>query len=264
MKANDASWSARDAIAASLILAVAAIAWQLLAVANGGKNALFVSPRDLTRTAAELIARKGLIRHAGASVALLLTGLTLAIASAVPAGIIIGRNAFARKWVLPLFKALSPVPPIACTPLIVVALGVGPFARVFIVFLGCFFPVLFSTIQGVAAADPRLLMSARVHGASELTVVSKVLFRSAFGSILGGVRIASSMGLVMLVVAELFGGRNGIGYLLMQAKEFLRLPQMLVCALVLGLLGTVLHRSLDLVERRWESWRGGDANDPRD
>jgi len=257
MKKTDGRLSVRLFFTIGLTVIGLLAVWELLSVSSPGKSALFVSPRNLVQTAIDLWVRKHLLWNLATSVLRLMTGLIIAIITSVPAGILIGRSGAARKWILPFFKALSPVPPVAWTPIILVALGVGPISRIFLVYLGCFFPILFSTVQGVLSVEPKLIMSARVHGAGEYTVITRILFRSSLGSIFGGVRIGSSMGLVMLVVAELFGGRTGIGYLLMQAKEFLKMPQMILCMILLGLTGWAVHGIIDLAENCWESWRGG-------
>ena len=83
--------------------------------------------------------------------------------------------------------------------------------KLFLVFLGAFYPILFNTYQAVKDTDPRYIASARVFGASEFSLIVHVYFRNSIGAILMSIRTGLAMGLVMLVVAEIYGGRSGLG-----------------------------------------------------
>ncbi|HAG08894.1 MAG TPA: hypothetical protein DCK87_04935, partial [Desulfotomaculum sp.] len=87
---------------------------------------------------------------------------------------------------------------------------------------GVFYPVLFDTYQGVKDTEPRHIASARVFGASELTLIRRVYLPSALGFVVMGIKIGIALGLVMLVISEMIGAHSGIGWLLIESKDFFR------------------------------------------
>ena len=162
------------------------------------------------------------------------TAFAAAVALAVPIGLLMGWNLKIRSFILPLWQLLSPIPPPAWVPMTIILFGIGSKMHIFLMFIGIFYPVLFNTYQGIKDTDPRYLASARVFGASEFTLLRKVYFWHAFGSIIMSLKTGVAMGLVMLLIGESYGGRMGIGCLLGQAKDYFVIPEMIVCMVILG------------------------------
>jgi ABC-type nitrate/sulfonate/bicarbonate transport system permease component len=108
----------------------------------------------------------------------------------------------------------------------------------------------------VKDTDPRYLASARVFGASELTLILRVYIWDALGAIIMSVKTGVAMGLVMLVIAEMYGGRTGIGYVLNQAKDYFQISRMVVCMVTLGAIGWFLIEVLKFVELKLAVWKG--------
>ena len=205
----------------------------------------------------DLFARHGLSRHVGLSLGRFLLGLGAAVAFALPIGVLMGWNLFFRKHALPLFQLLAPVPPPAWVPITIVVLGVGLPMQIYLIFLGAFYPILFNTYQGVKDVDPRYVASARVFGASEWTLIRHVYVPHALGSIVMGVKIGIAMGLVMLIIAEMHGGNAGLGYLLLESKEYFQIDRMIACMVVLGAIGWFLIEIMKYVEAKLALWRVG-------
>lgn len=196
-------------------------------------------------------------RHVAESALRFSLGFGAAVATAFPIGVLMGWNLYFRKHALPLFQLLAPIPPPAWVPITIIALGVGLPMQVFLVFLGVFYPVLFNTYQGVKETDPRYLASARVFGASELTLILRVHVWHALGSVIMGVKIGIALGLVMLVISEMYGGRSGVGYLLLEGKEFFQIDRMVFCMLLLGAAGWFLIELMKYAELKLAAWRIG-------
>ena len=205
----------------------------------------------------DLFARHGLLGHIGSSLGRFALGLAIALATALPLGVLMGWNLFFRKHALPLFQLLAPVPPPAWVPITIVVLGVGLPMQTYLIFLGAFYPILFNTYQGVKDTDPRYLASARVFGASEWTLVRHVYIPHALGSVVMGVKIGIALGLVMLIIAEMHGGRKGLGYLLLEAKEYFQIDRMIACMAVLGAIGWFLIEVTKYLEAKLALWRVG-------
>lgn len=215
-----------------------------------------VPPPSRVAASAWYMARNlGLGRHLAESAGRFFLGLGLAFLTAFPIGVLMGWNLWVRKHALPLFQLLAPVPPPAWVPITIILLGVGLPMQVFLIFLGAFYPILFNTYQGVKDTDPRYLASARVFGASELTLITRVYVWHALGSVVMGVKIGIALGLVMLVISEMYGGRSGVGYLLLEGKEFFQIDRMVVCMVLLGAAGWFLIEIMKYVELKLAAWR---------
>ncbi|MDR1576366.1 MAG: ABC transporter permease [Treponema sp.] len=200
---------------------------------------------------------KQLVLHIGISMGRFFTAFGIAVILAVPIGLLMGWNLKIRAFVLPLWQLLSPIPPPAWVPMTIIFFGIGSKMHVFLMFIGIFYPVLFNTYQGIKDTDPRYLASARVFGASEFTLLRKVYFWHAFGSIIMSLKTGVAMGLVMLLIGESYGGRWGIGYLLGQAKDYFVIPEMMVCMAILGWIGWFLIEVLKYVEIKLAVWKVG-------
>lgn len=233
------------------------IVWEILPRTGWVPETLLPAPSKVTTAFVHMLTEHQLLNHLGASLGRFALGLLLALITALPIGVLMGWNLFIRKHALPLFQILAPVPPPAWVPLTIVVLGVGLPMQTFLIFLGVFYPVLFNTYQGVKDTDPRYLASARVFGASEWTLIKHVYIWHALGSVVMGIKIGIALGLVMLIIAEMHGGRTGLGYLLLESKEYFQIDRMVVCMVLLGLIGWFLIEIMKYVEAKLALWRVG-------
>jgi ABC-type nitrate/sulfonate/bicarbonate transport system permease component len=231
--------------------------WELLPRSGLVPESLL--PRLSTVAAAfgDMLAHKNLVSHILYSMGRFFTAFGIAVALAVPIGLLMGWNQKIRAIFLPLWQLLSPIPPPAWVPMTIIFFGIGSRMHIFLMFIGIFYPVLFNTYQGIKDTDPRYLASARVFGASEFTLLRKVYFWHAFGSIVMSLKTGVAMGLVMLVIGEAYGGTMGIGYLLGQAKDYFLIPEMMVCMAVLGFIGWFLIEVLKYLEIKLAVWKVG-------
>jgi ABC-type nitrate/sulfonate/bicarbonate transport system permease component len=205
----------------------------------------------------DMLANQNFLGNVGNSLVKFFLGLGIAIATAIPIGMLMGWNVAVRKRALPLFQLLSPIPPPAWVPITIILFGIGLPMQTFLIFTGAFYPILFNTYQAVKDTDPRYLASARVFGASELTLILRVYFWHALGAIIMSVKTGVAMGLVMLVIAEMYGGRTGIGYVLNEAKDYFQISKMVVCMATLGIIGWFLIEVLKFIELKLAVWKAG-------
>ena len=231
--------------------------WELLPRFGVVPRTLVPPLSDVAVAFWDMFVNQHFLRHIGGSMRTFFLGLGIAICTAIPIGILMGWNLAVRKRVLPLFQLLSPVPPPAWVPITIILFGIGLPMQTFLVFLGAFYPILFNTYQAVKDTDPRYLSSARMLGASELTLILRVYFWHALGAIIMSVKTGVAMGLVMLVIAEMYGGRTGIGYVLNEAKDYFQIPKMVVCMVTLGFIGWFIIEVLKFVELKLAVWKVG-------
>jgi ABC-type nitrate/sulfonate/bicarbonate transport system permease component len=233
------------------------VLWEALPRLHVVPRTLVPPPTAVAQAGWDMFWNLHLLQHMGHSLLRFSLGMALALATALPIGVAMGWNLFVRRHCLPLFQLLAPIPPPAWVPITIVVLGIGLPMQTFLIFLGAFYPVLFNTYQGVKDTEPRYLASARVFGASEFTLIRHVYIWHALGAVVMGVKIGIAMALVMLVIAEMYGGHTGIGYLLQEAKEFFQIDRMVVCMVLLGGLGWFLIEVMKYLEAKLALWRIG-------
>ena len=231
--------------------------WELLPQLGVVPRTLIPPPSDVIVTAWDLFVHQGFIHDIINSMGKFFLGLGIAIVTAIPLGILMGWNIAIRKRTLSLFQLLAPIPPPAWVPITIILFGIGLPMQTFLIFIGAFYPILFNTYQAVKDTDSRYLASARMFGASEFTLIVRVYFWHALGALIMSVKTGVAMGLVMLVIAEMYGGRTGIGFVLNEAKDYFQIPKMMVCMITLGGIGWFLIEVLKFIELKLAVWKGG-------
>jgi ABC-type nitrate/sulfonate/bicarbonate transport system permease component len=185
------------------------------------------------------------------------SGFLAALVTAVPLGIVVGRYAVLRIMLTPVIEVIRPIPPLAWIPLAIIWFGIGFQSATFIIFLGCFFPILLSTISGVLSVEKRLIEAAKTLGATEKIIFLKVLIPGSTPSIFTGARIGLGIGWMTLVAAEFTGVKSGygLGYMIMVARDIQR-PDLVIAGMVaIGLLGYLLDVGVRRFESKLLRWR---------
>lgn len=234
-------------------LALLVALWQLASI-KVSRN-LIPSPLE-TWAAFERLSQQGRLWDAvGDSLTVYLAGFTLAAASAIPVGLLMGAFRTLGKTVDIFVYALSATPRVAFIPLIIVFLGLGLEAKMFIVFLGAMMPILINTYAGVLATDHELLEMARSVGASRGRIFLRIMLPSSVPYIVVGLRIGATIGLINTVVAELYTAVRGLGGLLALYGNTFRMSEYFVIVLVLALIGVIVTEILRYVENALNRWR---------
>jgi ABC-type nitrate/sulfonate/bicarbonate transport system permease component len=182
-------------------------------------------------------------------------GVSLAIAAGVVLGVIIGWYRRLAMVFEPFVNALYATPRVALVPLILIWFGIGMWSKVFIVFINAFFPVLINTIGGVRATDADLLRAARAFCASDWQIFKTVAIPGAVPFILTGVRQSVALGLIGVVVGEMFGGSQGIGYMVNYGGQTFQTDTVFLGVVIIALAGIVLTWLAERLEKRFSRWR---------
>jgi ABC-type nitrate/sulfonate/bicarbonate transport system permease component len=183
-------------------------------------------------------------------------GFGLAVAVAVPIGVIMGGIRPVGKTLDIYVNALAATPRVAFIPLIIVLLGLGVQAKVFIVFLGAAMPILLNTYAGVLASSDELVEMARSVGASRWRIFTRITIPSALPFIVVGLRVGATIGLINTVVAELYTAVRGLGGLLAIYGNTFRMAEYFVIVLILATVGVIVTEILRHLQLRLERWRG--------
>ena len=147
------------------------------------------------------------------------------------------------------------MPRVSFIPLIIVFLGLGPSAKIVVVFIGAAMPILINTYTGVLNCDGELVEMARSAGATESQVFRKIMLPGALPYITAGLRVGASLALINTVVAELYTAVKGLGGLLSVYGNSFRMAPYFVVVFVLGALGVIVMQSLRILERNADRWR---------
>lgn len=151
-------------------------------------------------------------------------------------------------------QMLRNIPHLALIPLVILWFGIGEEAKVFLVALGVFFPIYVNTLHGVRSVDPQLLEMARAHGMRRGAIFWQVMFPGALPSIFVGLRYGLGIMWLTLIVAETISANAGIGYMAMNAREFLMVDVVVLSILIYAALGKLADSIARLLERTCLSW----------
>jgi NitT/TauT family transport system permease protein len=216
---------------------------------------LFPGPLDVAQALRELAGSGLLWEHIAISLFRFATAYALAVSAAVPLGLFLGTCPRCRRAVDPLIQVLRPISPVAWFPLAVLWFGIGNAPAIFIIFLAAFYPVLLATIDAVRQIPAVFLKVAANFGAGRRMTFLRVVIPAAFPGIMVGLHIAVGTAWIHLVAGEMLGAQSGLGYLIVDARNFLRTDWILAGMLVVGLLGLAIYRAMraaeGLLKRRW-------------
>ena len=181
-------------------------------------------------------------------------GLGLAIVLGIGLGLIVGQNRLLDRALSPSFEFIRAIPATALLPFAMLIFGLGTGMKVFIIALGCFFPILLNVIDGCRGLSPTLHDTTRSFGINGVfrqvfVVVPAIAARAA-----AGIKIAIPLGLILVVTSEMTGSNQGIGYVLNNAQNSFNLVAVWSAILILGMLGVVLNLVFGAVERRGLRW----------
>ena len=236
-------------------LLVAGLAWEVAARTVLTNRLVFVPLSAVAATLGALLTSGTLWQHARVSLLEFVLGFGLAVVVGIALGTALGTSRRLREWLDPALSALHATPIIALGPLFIVWLGIGIASKVAVVFLSAVFPVLISTATGIATVDRGLLEVGYAFCASRRRVVTDILFPAALPSIVAGIRVGVSRGVVAVVVAELFGARAGLGFLILAAGQTFDTNTLFAAVIVLAAGGAALVELVKLLDRRLAPWR---------
>lgn len=181
-------------------------------------------------------------------------GLAIAFALALPAGVLLGQSALLYRLTAGPVELLRPIPSVAFVPLVVLTLGSGLEAKVFLVAFAAFWPLLIHAIYGIRDLDPQLLETARSLGMGRASRLFRVALPGALPYVATGLRTASSLALVLAVIAELVIGAPGLGRSISLAQAGGAVANMYALIVFVGILGWGLNGVFARLERYLLRW----------
>ncbi|GGH44866.1 ABC transporter permease [Microbacterium album] len=184
-------------------------------------------------------------------------GTALAIVLGITLGLLVGLSRGLQAFTEPTFEFFRAVPPPVLIPVLGLLIGVGDEMKIVVIVVGAIWPVLLNTIAGVRAADSVQTETSRSYGISGLNRIRYQVLPSAAPQILAGVRQSLPIGIILMVISEMFFSSSGLGFTIIQFQRQFAVPQMWSGILLLGLIGFAVSMLFKVVERRLLRWYYG-------
>jgi NitT/TauT family transport system permease protein len=222
---------------------------------------LFTTPSAVAKAAVEMIGSGELWTYLWPSLKVLAIGFSLACVIGIGMGLLLARYEILDVALSVYITFLYSIPSVALVPLIVLWAGFETPAKVIILFLFAFFPMVINTYQGVKSVDPKLVEVGRAFRCSERQLWGNIVLPAALPFIVTGLRLALGRGLIGMVLADLYTAISGIGYLIVRTASTYRVDKMFVPIVTLGLLGVTLTALLRLAEKYVAPWTNASDED---
>jgi sulfonate transport system permease protein len=244
-----------------LVPAVLVLAWEALARFGEIPRYILPAPTKVVMTGISLVQDGTLIPDIGISLLRAAAGFALGGSNGFALGVAVGFSRTAGLLLDRTILMLRAIPFLAVLPLVIVWLGIGEGAKIFLVAFGVAFPIYMNTVLGIRQVDPKLVELGRVTGLSTRTLIRRIILPGALPSILNGVRYALATAWLALVVAETIAASSGIGFLAMDAREFLRTDVIVLVIVIYAAIGVAADSVAKLLERRLLAWHPNYAKD---
>jgi ABC-type nitrate/sulfonate/bicarbonate transport system permease component len=184
-------------------------------------------------------------------------GYGAALIVGVGLGVLIGLHWTVRALLEPVLELLRAIPPPLLVPILMLFAGIGDEMKILVIVSGCVWPVLLNTVEGVRAIDGVLIDTCRSYRIGGRRRLWHLVLRSASPQIVTGARQALSIGIILMVISELYAASSGLGFTIVQFQRGFEIPEMWSGVLLLGLLGVALSLLFRLAERRILAWYHG-------
>jgi sulfonate transport system permease protein len=233
------------------------VIWQLLVQFGWIPTRILPAPIDVVQAAIRMTRTGELPYHFGVSARRAIIGFSIGGSIAFILGLINGVVPLAEKLLDTSIQMLRNIPNLALIPLVIVWFGIGEEARIFMVSLGVLFPIYINTFHGIRTVDPGLIEMGKVYGLNAWSLFWQIILPSAMPSILIGVRYALGVMWLILIAAESITFDSGIGYMAMNAREFMQTDVVVLSILLYALLGKLADVFARLLEKKLLSWHPG-------
>lgn len=251
------TWGRESKLSGVLVVLAVLAAWELASRLEL-LNPLFFPPMSkILKSFFALIFSGEIPEQVLASIKRAAAGYFLAAIVFIPLGVVMGLFDRVRHALEVVVETARPIPPPVIVPVAMLFFGLGDGMKIFVIFFSCAWPILLNTIDGVRNIDRVLVHTARTFGLSQSKAIMKVILPAASPQIVTGLRISLAITLILVVISEMVGSTDGIGYFILDAQRRLKVDRMYAGMLSLALLGYLLNRLFVLVSNTFLSWHRG-------
>ncbi|WP_322106572.1 ABC transporter permease subunit [Paraburkholderia sp. J41] len=243
------------------IPALLVVTWEAAARVGWIGPQVLPAPSAVVATAWNLAANGDLFVHLGVSLLRAVAGFAVGGSIGLALGVLCGFSRLAQALLDRSIQMVRAIPFLAMLPLVIVWFGVGEVAKIFLVALAVMFPIYINTMLGIRQIDPKLMELAKVIGLNRAATIRRIVLPGAMPSILTGARYALAHAWLALVIAETLATTRGIGFLAMDAREFLQTNVILLTMIIYAIIGVVADALVRLLETRFLSWHANYAKE---
>ena len=230
------------------------LAWELASRAGLIAGNVLPAPSVVAAAFWRLLVSGELIANIGVSAARALVGFAVGGSIGFVLGLANGVSALSRGVTDTTLQMIRNIPHLALIPLVILWFGIDEEAKIFLVALGVFFPIYVNTLLGIQSVDPQLIEMGRIYGMSRGELFLRVILPGALPAIFVGLRYALGIMWLTLIVAETISASSGLGYMAMQAREFLLIDVVVLSILIYALLGKLADSLARMLERLSLQW----------
>ncbi|ARQ99285.1 taurine transport system permease TauC [Campylobacter devanensis] len=187
-------------------------------------------------------------------------GLILGVIFGVIIGFIFGYNPKFAQAFDPLFNILRPISPIAWVPIILIIFGIGDLPTIFIIAYSVFFPMVLLSTKAIKDLPSQLIVVAKNFGASKLQIFTGVIIPSSFLSLISSLKLAAALAWINLVVGEMLGAQTGLGYMIIDSRNQLRIDILIATIITIGIIGMIINTIFGYIEKVVSRRYGYDRN----
>ncbi|WP_251551490.1 aliphatic sulfonate ABC transporter permease SsuC [Neobacillus muris] len=231
------------------------ILWQVLSGAGIIPSKILPSPTNVIKAGVELSASGELVGHITISLWRALIGFIIGGSIGFTLGLFNGIFRYFDLLFDTSIQMLRNIPHLALIPLVILWFGIDEMSKIFLVALGVLFPVYINTYHGIKSVDKGLIEMGRAYGLNGFSLFAQVIFPGALSSILVGVRYSLGIMWTTLIVAETIAANSGVGYMAMNAREFMQMDIIVLSILIYAILGKLSDWIAKLFENKWLIWR---------
>ena len=238
------------------------VGWQTASSLGWLSTRVLPAPLDVLQAAWALSISGELWTHVKVSAGRALAGLAIGGGLGLALGLLTGSVRWAETLLDSTIQMIRNIPALALIPLVILWFGIDESAKLFLISVSVFFPLYLNTFHGIRNVDPGLIEMGRTYGLTRWQLYRQVILPGALPSILVGLRFSLGLMWVILIVAETISAQSGIGYLTMNAREFLQTDVVLVGILLYALLGKLADVLARALEQWWLRWHPGYQKKP--
>ncbi len=243
-----------DGLTQWIVPLVIILAWQGASSAGLVPTRILPAPSDVAVAGWKLLKSGELARNIWVSFWRAGVGFVIGGGIGFAFGLANGLSELSNKLTDTTLQMVRNIPHLALIPLVILWFGIDESAKLFLVALGVFFPIYLNTLHGIRTVDPQLIEMGRIYGMSNAELFRRVIFPGALPSIFVGVRFALGIMWLTLIVAETIAASSGLGYMAMQAREFMLIDVVVLSILIYALLGKLADSTARILERFTLSW----------
>lgn len=240
-----------DALLGGLGVIVLLAAWEAVARSGIVSPAVFPAPSAAVLGTLARVPLGAIVGHVAISLQRIAEGFALGAVLGIAIAIAAGWYRGLGNLVRPVIEMLRPIPPLAWIPMAIVWFGLGEPSKVFVIFLGAFFPILTNAYKGITGIDPVLIRAAQTMDQRGLRLLVKVVLPAAMPDIATGLRVGWGLSFGVLVAAELIAANSGMGYMIMNARQLGEVGVIIFGILLIGACNLITDWALAAAIRRW-------------